>query len=687
MNTRPWSVGIVAVLVAAVALTTPAAARPSDGGDRPPIDGGWTAKWSGPGWSAATMAAERRSAVPAAATEGGAELIAAAGAVLVPCEDDPTFLCGTVPVPLDRRNPDGRMVNLHVEVFPHTGPDEQADGAVFVTCGGPGCSITLFPKYGFSFFVLPAIAETRDLVFVDQRGVGLSDVIDCPELQAGGPLYESAAACHDQLGDTADLYSTTDVADDLEDVRQALGYEQIDLFGGSYAGPDMMTYAVRHTDHVRSVVLASPVVVVGADPFWPYPPEAMPEIVAGLCGSSPACVARHRNPAKDFARLARRLRRHPISGVGIDSTGSSHEMTVTENIVAQFIMYNDGGGFVGPGEITPAGAAARRGDLVPLLRLAADVDPANGFDSGDVREFSAGHNLARSCVDFPLPFDKAAPKAVREAQFAAALDAEPDLYGVISKEAWAAPGYLGYQPSPCIASTWEDRPLYPAGTRVDGVPTLVLGGEYDVSVPESVSQLATEVLTDSTYVSMSGAGHDPQFWSDRGPELVQRFIADLDVGDTSCADQPAGGWWVPGSFPKRANQAPPADQASGKRVSRSTRRLVTAAAWTVMDSLRHNFTVPDDSVALRGGIVDWERIDDESAQWTLEDARFTKDLRVSGTITGVGPLFDGDITVDGPRRHDTTTMHFNGEFFVAGADITITTTSRGKTATFTVPGY
>ena len=687
MNARMWSAGIVAALVAAVALTTPATARPSDGGGRPPIDDGRTAKWPGPGSSAATMSAERRPAVPAAATEGGAELIAAAGAVLVPCEDDPTFLCGTVPVPLDRRNPDGRMVDLHVEVFPHSGPDEQADGAVFVTCGGPGCSVTLFQKYDFSFFLLPSVAETRDLVFVDQRGVGLSDVIDCPELQAGGPLYESAAACHDQLGDTANLYSTTDVADDLEDVRQALGYDQIDLFGGSYAGADMMTYAVRHTDHVRSVVLSSPVVIAGTDPFWPYSPEAMSGIVAGLCGSSPACAARHPKPARDFARLARQLRRHPVGGVGVDSSGSIHEMTVTENIVSNFIMYNAGGGFVGPGEITPAAAAARRGDLAPLLRLAADVDPANGFASGDVRDFSAGHNLARTCVDFEMPFDKDAPEAVREAQFAAALAAEPDLYGVISKEAWAAPGYLGNSPPACIASAWEDRPPYAAGTEVDGVPTLVLGGEYDVVVPESMSQLATEVFTDSTYVSMSGAGHDPQFWSDCGPELVQRFIADLDVGDTSCADQPAGGWWIPGSFPKRAHQAPPAEQASGKRASRGTRRLVTAAAWTVMDSLRHNFVVPNDSVGLRGGIVDWEPVDDVSAQWTLEDARFTKDLTVNGTIIGTFPLFDGDITVDGPRRHDTTTMHFSGEFFVPGADITMTTTIRGKTATFTLPAY
>ena len=285
-----------------------------------------------------------------------------------------------------------------------------------------------------------------------------------------------------------------------------------------------------------------------------------------------------------------------------------------------------------------------------------------------------------------MAFDKAAPADVREAQFAAAYAAEPDFYGVVSREAWGAPGHLGFTPPPCIVSTWEDRPMYPEGTQVDDVPTLVLGGEYDLPVPESVSQRATEVFTDSTYVSMSAAGHDPQFWSDCGPELVQGFIADLDVGDTSCADRPAGGFWGPGSFPTRANHAPPAEQESGKRASPSARRLVTAVAWTVMDSVRHNFFVPGDSVALRGGIVDWEP-PEEGNQWTLEDAHFTEDVGVSGTITGIGPQFDGEITVDGPGRHDTTTMQFSGLFLVAGEDITITTTIDGMPATFAVPGY
>lgn len=192
---RRWIVGIVVAIVAVSPIVTPAAAGPSPGPDaRTPAASAWSGKWPSAGVpTTEQLQALARSRPPAASTAGGAELLEAAEARLRPCADDPTFFCGTLPVPLDRRNPDGRMVDLHVEVFPHTGPQRKADGAVFITCGGPGCAISAGLKYGYAFFVLPEVAQARDLVFVDQRGVGLSDAIDCPALQAGGPFYSSSA--------------------------------------------------------------------------------------------------------------------------------------------------------------------------------------------------------------------------------------------------------------------------------------------------------------------------------------------------------------------------------------------------------------------------------------------------------------------------------------------------------------
>jgi pimeloyl-ACP methyl ester carboxylesterase len=628
-----------------------------------------------------------RRAPAAASTTGGAALVRSAAASLTPCEEDATFLCATVPVPLDRRRPDGRTVGIHVEVLPHTGATAAAESAVLVTCGGPGCSITSGPKYGFSFFLLPEIAETHDLVFVDQRGVGLSDVIDCPALQAGEfpHLYRDARACHEQLGDTADLYSTTDVADDLEDVRVALGYDDVDLFGGSYAGDDMLVHAIRHPDHVRSMVLSSPALWVDVDPFYAYAPKSMPRIVSTICRRSPACAAAHPHPARDFAELALELRRRPVAGTGVDSTGQTHRMEVTETILSNFITYLDGGAQAGPAELTAAAAALRRGDSVPLLRLAADVDPANGFGD-DPRVFSNGHNLARNCVDGEFAFDQEAPAPVRDRQYANAYAAEPDFYGPISKKAWAAPGWLGWQPPPCIVSRWEHRPQYRSGTTVTGIPTLVLGGEYDLPVPEAVTRKALEVVPGATYVSMTGAGHDSQFWSDCGPELVQRFYRDLDVGDTSCAGRPAAGAWSPGNFVTKVGQAPPATQAGGPRATSDQRRLVTVAAWTVIDSLRHNFLSPDDSVGLRGGVVDWEVVDDVN-EWSLEKVRFSPDVRVDGLIQDLQSdgVFTSEIDVRGPGTRVAASL--DGAFLTYGEDATLTVDFGKGAATFTIPAY
>jgi hypothetical protein len=282
-------------------------------------------------------------------------------------------------------------------------------------------------------------------------------------------------------------------------------------------------------------------------------------------------------------------------------------------------------------------------------------------------------------------WDKSAAPAVRQAQFAAAYAAEPAFYGPISKAAWAAPGYLGFQPTPCISSNWEDRPMYPNGAHVTGVPTLVLGGEYDLVVPESVSKIATDVMVGATYVGVAAAGHDPEFWSACGPELVQRFFLEGAVGDTSCAAKPAGGWWIPGSFPTDADDAPPATQTSGPRAPKGVRRLATVAAWTVMDSVQHNFFVPGDSVGLRGGTVHFEFVD-PVPQWTLDQARFTNDVAVDGTITSIDRVFDGDLTVTGPGKR-TTTAHINGRFLTTGADMTVTFDIDGHQATFTVPAY
>ncbi|RZU12125.1 alpha/beta hydrolase family protein [Kribbella rubisoli] len=603
---------------------------------------------------------------------------------LGPCADDPAFRCGTLPVPLDRRHPDGRTVPLHVEVFPHTGPAAAPAGAVFVTLGGPGASISAFDKYPY-VDLLSAVAETRDLVFVDQRGVGLSAAIDCPDWQHGGPFYASAAKCHDQLGDAANLYSTTDVADDLEQVRRALAYGDIDLVGASYAANDMVTYATRWKQNVRSISLGAPALTVDTDPFYAYQPKHYPALVNAVCGRSPACAAANPDPAASLTWLADRLRRTPVSGVGVDSHGVPHRITVTENLLATAIMPFNGGSFVGPGEITQAAVALQRGDPVPLLRLAADVDPANGFDAGDPREFSNGHALARMCVDQPVQWDKDASPARRHQQYAAAFAAEPARYGPISKGAWDHEGYLGFQPLPCIASSWEDRPSYPSGTKVRGVPALIVTGEYDVGVTPEAGRIASRVLVGSTYVELAAVGHATWFTGSCGTVLLQRFIETLAVGDTSCARTPPAGWWMPGSFPLTAATAPPARQTAGPPAATDVRRLATVTAETVMDGLQHIASISGlVAGGLRGGTVTYD--DSSERPFVYDAARFTRDVSVSGSTTWTPDGIDGTFTVCTPAG-TTASATVRGAFTHLGGTVVVTLRQNNRTQTFEIPGY
>ena len=51
------------------------------------------------------------------------------------------------------------------------------------------------------------------------------------------------------------LYTTTIAMDDLDDVRAFLGYDQINIYGGSYGTRAGLVYMRQHGDHVRAAVL------------------------------------------------------------------------------------------------------------------------------------------------------------------------------------------------------------------------------------------------------------------------------------------------------------------------------------------------------------------------------------------------------------------------------------------------
>jgi pimeloyl-ACP methyl ester carboxylesterase len=597
----------------------------------------------------------------------------AAGAADPKCDAAPEGTCEHVTVPLDRSQPGGATIDIAYVVFRHSDASKPTAGTIFVTEGGPGFSALNSSQGGYRSVFGPLLGD-HDLVLIDQRGVGRSGAIDCKTLQsAGGDLYEGAKQCAAQLGDAAYAYGSADVARDIDAVRAALGVEKIDFYGGSFAGMDIQAYAARFPQHLRSVELDSPAVLSAGGPFNPLMAPQLAAVVKRVCGRSATCSAANRNPSASLRALIKRLRAKPVTGVGRDASGGKHHLTVTEARLARMLQ-SDSGGFAVQGEIPAAWSALRRGDSAPLLRLAAENDSSIFEGDGSPAEnFSVGDNIARYCADQAFQWDKSASEADRRNQFAAARAAlAPDAFAPFSVDAWVQPPPFGILPDPCIgwpAPKHALEPPVPAGTVTQGVPALIVTGDLDLSVAPAESAQAARQFPQSTLVSLESSGHHTVFNArhECSAELINRFVKQLDAGDTGCAKKPAIVFPAQGGFPRHAG-------ASRAQVAR-----VTTA--TVLDVLKRTFVGADPrGVGLRGGSFT-VKFSDNGLTARLHGVRFARDLAVSGKIDYVGyTKIDAKLKVRGG------TLHVRGVWASDGATkLRISGKLRGRKVALSVP--
>ena len=225
-------------------------------------------------------------------------------------------LCGTYRVWENRAARSGRMIDLQVAVVPAVRREQSLIRCSCLPGTRPGR-----PDYGqFIPAAFKEVHRQRDIVLVDLRGTGASNPLDCA---LGDPL--TSRICR---GDRSPrpvsraraeggprLYTNEPAVDDLDDVRAALGYERINLWGGSYGTRAALVYARRHPDRVRSVILD------GAAPFEIKLPlynawgaqRALDRLTGRLPGG-PECRAAFPRFREELARCSRGSSR---SGAGL----------------------------------------------------------------------------------------------------------------------------------------------------------------------------------------------------------------------------------------------------------------------------------------------------------------------------------------------------------------------------------
>jgi pimeloyl-ACP methyl ester carboxylesterase len=234
--------------------------------------------------------------------------------------------CRTVWVPQDWAHPHGPKIPLLVAVLPATATTHPA-APLFILAGWGGSAID---DVDWAVQAFGRLNQHMDLVFAVQRGTPFSWPQTCPGLTAIGPGLRAAVdRCLASVNRDPRHDTTAAAARDLDQVRKALGYNKINIYGGSYGVSMGLAYLQRYGTHVRTAVFYSGSLL--DVPLWQLTPlhaqQAFDQL-ARRCAATPAC-ARAYHPAADLATVASRLRAHPARVTITGRGGRPQTITIT----------------------------------------------------------------------------------------------------------------------------------------------------------------------------------------------------------------------------------------------------------------------------------------------------------------------------------------------------------------------
>jgi len=428
--------------------------------------------------------------------------------------------CGSLDVPENRADPQGRKIALKLAVLRSSAQVASPDMLAFLA-GGPGQAATDYA--GPISAMLEPLRAHRDILLLDQRGVGGSNALGCKtdgktdaDDSAGfdpDKLRADAASCLKQIETHADprYYTTTDAVQDLDDVRRALGVPQFDLIGVSYGTRVAQQYVRRHPDAVRSVVLDSTVpnnVVLGED-FAQNLDDALKAQFA-RCDADAACKRRFGDPYQTLIQLRDALRAnpHPVSFRDPQSYQTVQRVLDEDSLVSvvRMFAYSPLTAALLPLSID----AAAHGDVGPLLGQAKLLT----VDMADL----AGNGMAYSVI----------------------CSEDADLLTERPQDADTLLGTHMVDGYKAICSVWPkgERPADFHRPLATDKPVLLLAGQYDPVTPPRYAEEAAKALPDARVLVFKGQGHSVMS-AGCGPQLVQHFVEKLDpkTMDASCLDR------------------------------------------------------------------------------------------------------------------------------------------------------
>ncbi|HKY41735.1 MAG TPA: alpha/beta hydrolase [Pyrinomonadaceae bacterium] len=405
---------------------------------------------------------------------------------------------GTLLVPENRSNPQSNLIELAFVRFKSTG--KNPGPPIVYLAGGPGGS-GIGTAIGSRFPLFMALREIADVIAFDQRGINRSKPnLSCYDRLAMpldvAPSRQTAlealragsrnCAAYWREVQRVDLngYNSNESADDLEDLRKALGANQITLWSISYG--THLTFATmrRHPRSIHRAILAG---IEGPDHTYKLPSNIQKHLedLAAIIKADPEIG----KEIPDFLGLMKsvfdRLDAQPETVEIVDPRTKQNVKVIVNKFVMQFIVANNIGTTVT--ERFPAlFYRASKGDF---------TNPAQVW-------LNQSRSILGNAMSFMTDCASGQTAARRER-------IQKEAKGALLED-------LFNFPFPDICDEWKAPDLGDAfrSPLRSEVPVLFISGTLDARTPVSNAEEYLTGFTNATHMIIDGAVHsDPLFLS------------------------------------------------------------------------------------------------------------------------------------------------------------------------------
>ena len=423
--------------------------------------------------------------------------------------------CGSLMVAENPAKPEGKKIAIHYAVLPAIKPSFKKQ-AMFAIAGGPGQS-AIENAAGFDR-VLTKVRQDRDILLVDQRGTGQSNILACDDDNMSALSFNDddidyvadTQKCLDAIDADVSQYGSLTALTDFEAVRQHLGYEKLHLYGVSYGTRMAQLYMREYPQAIATVTLdgvvpmQQSVIAIGSAIDRGY------DLLFKDCLQNEACQQQFPTLKQDFTRVDNALAQAPVITQTRDpQTDEIASFTLTRgkfNGAIRMALYMPNIRALIPHAIHQAAS----GNYQPILGIYALTTDSTGIALGMHASVVCGEDIHRITDD------------IREQ----------------AKDSYMAQTMIDGLEATC--SVWNMPQVDDSfGHAIESdIPTLLLSGELDPATPPSWGDMAAEKLTNAKHFTSQFATHGVAYQS-CGNELMADLVksGSLDNIDGECLEK------------------------------------------------------------------------------------------------------------------------------------------------------